>query len=87
MPLKDLVLAMNDVPKKITKIAEGLPYRDYMTVGVLTPKLALKNETDIKTLGNIVPDDWVYVHDKSVKMGRFQLFNNWSPYSACTPVS
>ena len=80
MSLKDLVLAMNDVPKKITKIAEGLPYRDYMTVGVLTPKLALKNETDIKTLGNIVPDDWVYVHDKSVKMGRFQLFNNWSPY-------
>lgn len=80
MPLKDLVLAMNGVPKKITKIAEGLPYRDYMTVGVLVPKLALKNETDIKTLGNIVPDDWVYVHDKSVKMGRFQLYNNWSPY-------
>lgn len=80
MPLKDLVLAMNDVPKKIVDIAAGLPYRDYMTVGVLAPKLALKNETSIKTLGNIVPDDWVYVHDKSVKMGRFQLFNNWSPY-------
>lgn len=80
MPIKDLVVVMNDVPKKITKIAEGLPYRDYMTVGVLTPKLALRNETDIKTLGNIVPDDWVYVHDKGVKMGRFQLFNNWSPY-------
>ena len=80
MPMKDLVLAMNDTPKKMVKIAEGLPYRDYMTVGVLVPKLALKNETNIKTLGNIVPDNWVYVHDKSVKMGRFQIYNNWSPY-------
>ena len=80
MPIKDLVAAMNNVPKKYEKIAFGLPYRDYMTVGVLVPKLALKNETNIKTLGDIVPDNWVYVHDKSVKMGRFQLFNNWSPY-------
>ena len=85
MPMKDLVLAMEDVPKKIMKIARGLPYRDYMTVGVLSPKLALKNETDIKTLGNIVPDNWVYVHDKSVKMGRFQIYNNWSPYLVKDP--
>ncbi|MBQ6147581.1 NAD(P)/FAD-dependent oxidoreductase [Candidatus Saccharibacteria bacterium] len=80
MPLKDLVEAMNDVPKKYLEIASGLPYRDYMTVGVLSKKLSLKNETNIKTLGNIVPDNWVYVHDKSVKMGRFQIYNNWSPY-------
>ena len=80
MPIKDLVEAMNDVPEKYLKIASGLPYRDYMTVGILTKKLALKNETNIKTLGNIVPDNWVYVHDKSVKMGRFQIYNNWSPY-------
>lgn len=80
MPIKDLVAAMNDVPKKYAKIAAGLPYRDYMTVGVLVPSLMLKNETNIKTIGGIVPDDWVYVHDKSVKMGRFQIFNNWSPY-------
>lgn len=80
MPIKDLVMAMNDVPKKMMKIAEGLPYRDYMTVGVLSKKLALKNETNIKTLGNIVPDNWVYVHDRNVKMGRFQIYNNWSPY-------
>ena len=80
MPIKDLVEAMDGVPKKMMKIAMGLPYRDYMTVGVLAPRLALKNETDIKTLGDIVPDNWVYVHDKSVKMGRFQIYNNWSPY-------
>ncbi len=80
MPVKDLVLGMNDVPEEYRKIANGLPYRDYMTVGVLIPKLNLKNETKTKTIGNIVPDNWVYVHDKNVKMGRFQIYNNWSPY-------
>ncbi len=80
MPVKDLVLGMNDVPDEYREIAKGLPYRDYMTVGVLIPKLNLKNETKIKTIGNIVPDNWVYVHDKNVKMGRFQIYNNWSPY-------
>ncbi|MBR4454989.1 MAG: NAD(P)/FAD-dependent oxidoreductase [Solobacterium sp.] len=80
MPLKDLVCGMNEVPEDIRSIAEGLPYRDYMTVGVLVNKLNLKNETDQKTVGNIVPDNWVYVHDRNVKMGRFQIYNNWSPY-------
>ena len=80
MPVKDLVLGMNDVPEQYANIAEGLPYRDYMTVGVLIPHLELKNETKIKTIGNIVPDNWVYVHDRNVTMGRFQIYNNWSPY-------
>ncbi len=80
MPVKDLIGGMNDVPAEPARIAEGLPYRDYMTLGVLIPKLNLKNKTKIKTVGNIVPDNWVYVHDRTVKMGRFQIYNNWSPY-------
>lgn len=80
MPIKDLVAGLNDVPTDFRDIAKGLPYRDYMTVGVLLSHLNLKNKTKIKTVGNIVPDDWVYVHDKNVKMGRFQIYNNWSPY-------
>jgi len=80
MPIKDLVAGMNDVPKQYAKIAEGLPYRDYITVGVLVNKLNLKNKTKIKTVSDIVPDNWVYVHDKGVRMGRFQIYNNWSPY-------
>ncbi len=80
MPVKDLVEGMNDVPEKYRSIASGLPYRDYMTVGVLIPHLNLENKTNKKTIGNIVPDDWVYVHDRNVKMGRFQIYNNWSPY-------
>ena len=80
MPIKDLVHGMDGVPDEIREIAEGLPYRDYMTVGVLIPRLKLENRTKTKTIGNIVPDNWVYVHDRSVKMGRFQIYNNWSPY-------
>ena len=80
MPIKDLVAGMNDVPAEPTRIAAGLPYRDYMTLGVLVPKLNLKNKTDIKTVSNIVPDCWVYVQDRRVKLGRFQIYNNWSPY-------
>ncbi len=80
MPVKDLVGGMNDVPKKIARIAAGLPYRDYRTLGVLVPKLNLKNKTKMKTVGNIVPDCWIYVHDRTVKLGRLQIYNNWSPY-------
>ena len=80
MPLKDLVLGINDTPKNILKIAKDLPYRDYITIGVLTNKLNLKNSTDIKTFGNIIPDNWIYIHDKKVKMSRMQIYNNWSPY-------
>lgn len=80
MPLKDLVCGMNDVPPEELQIAKGLPYRDYMTLGVLVPKINLQNKTKLKTVSNIVPDCWVYVQDRRVKMGRFQVYNNWSPY-------
>ncbi|MBE6684006.1 MAG: NAD(P)/FAD-dependent oxidoreductase [Ruminococcaceae bacterium] len=80
MPVKDLVMGMNDVPERELNIAKGLPYRDYITLGVLVPRLALKNKTKRKTISNIIPDNWVYVHDRSVTMGRFQVYNNWSPY-------
>lgn len=69
MPLKDLVAGMENVPENIQHIAAGLPYRDYITVGVLVPSL---NVT--------VPDHWVYVQGGDVKMGRFVVYNNWSPF-------
>ena len=86
MPLKDLAAGMKDVPEEIASIAAGLPYRDYMTLGVLVRKMALENRTGIPTLGNIIPDNWVYVHDRGVKMGRFQVYNNWSPYMVADPA-
>ena len=82
MPVKDLVVGFDgeEVPEKILNIAKGLPYVDFQTVGVLVNKLKLKNKTKIKTLGNIVPDCWIYVQEPEVKMLRLQIFNNWSPY-------
>ena len=80
MPVKDLIAGINGVPEDVSRIAAGLPYRDFVTVGLLLDKLALKNKTKIKTLNNIVPDNWIYVQDVGVKLGRIQIFNNWSPY-------
>ncbi len=71
---------------KIQKIAAGLPYRDFVTIGLLVNKLELKNKTNKRTLGNIVPDCWIYVQDKGVKLGRIQIFNNWSPYMVKNPA-
>lgn len=80
MPLKDLVVDMNDVPENIHAIANGLPYRDFVTLGVLVDKIKLKNTTNMKTINNIIPDCWLYIQEPDVKMGRIQVFNNWSPY-------
>lgn len=86
MPLKDLAEGMGDaIPQEELAIAKGLPYRDFVTVGILTKKLNLVNKTDIKTLNNIVPDCWIYVQDTGVKLGRIQIFNNWSPYMVEKP--
>ena len=87
MPIKDLVSGMANVPSDVRAVAEGLPYRDFVTVGILVNRLNLKNETHLKTLGGIVPDCWIYVQDTNVKMGRIQIFNNWSPYLVKDPVN
>jgi len=82
MPLKDLVEAMgkDNVPEDPYRIASGLVYRDFITVGVIVNELAIKNKTKIKTINNLVPDTWIYVQEEAVKVGRLQIFNNWSPY-------
>ncbi len=86
MPLKDLTKGLNtEVPSEVMDIAQGLPYRDFVTFGVLTNKLKLTNKTNLKTLNNIVPDCWIYVQDTNVKLGRIQIFNNWSPYMVKNP--
>ena len=77
MPLKDLVNAFNiKVPNEIYEIANGLPYRDFVTLGLLLKKIKLKN----KNINELIPDCWIYVQDTKVKLGRIQIFNNWSPY-------
>ncbi|GHT53328.1 hypothetical protein FACS189446_0450 [Bacteroidia bacterium] len=82
MPIKDLVAAIEgvEVPLDVKQIAAGLPYRDFITVGLLLKKMKIKNHTKIKTYDNRVPDTWIYIQERDVKIGRLQIFNNWSPY-------
>lgn len=83
--LKDLVEMTNDIPKKIYDIAHNLPYRDFITVGLVVKKLNIKNETKMKTISNRIPDCWIYIQEKNIKMGRIQVFNNWSYYLVKDP--
>lgn len=86
MPLRDLVLGMDaQLPDDVVRVATGLPYRDFVTVGLLVNSLNLKNETKIKTINDQIPDCWIYVQDTGVKLGRIQIFNNWSPYMVKDP--
>ncbi len=82
MPLKDLAVSIGEeaMGKNIYDIATQLPYRDFITVGLLLKHLNVENQTKIKTLNNRIPDTWIYVQESGVKLGRIQIFNNWSPY-------
>ncbi|MCK9613428.1 MAG: NAD(P)/FAD-dependent oxidoreductase [Bacteroidales bacterium] len=81
MPVKELIIAMdNKVPEEVMEISKGLQYRDFITVGLLLNKLKLKNKTNIPTLNELIPDNWIYIQERDVKIGRLQIFNNWSPY-------
>lgn len=87
MPIKDLVAGMGQehVPANVYKTATNLPYRDFITVGLLVNKLQIQNQTKMKTLSNIVPDCWIYIQERDVRLGRLQIFNNWSPYMVEDP--
>lgn len=83
--VKELVGKMGAAaPPEVKKVADGLAYRDFMTVGLLLDKLKLRSKVMNTTVGKrgIVPDNWIYVQEPDVKVGRLQLFNNWSPYLA-----
>lgn len=82
MPVKELVGAIDGVtvPKNVREVANGLPYRDFITVGLLMKKLKISNNTERKTKNNVIPDNWIYIQEPDVKVGRLQIFNNWSPY-------
>lgn len=84
MPVKDLIRGMGDlVPKSVTTVSEGLVYRDFITLGLLYRKMIVER-TD--SLGNNrVPDNWIYIQESDVKVGRIQVFNNWSPFMVKDP--
>ena len=92
MPVKELVAAMDKektpVPAEVKRVAEGLVYRDFITVGLLLDKLEIKNPAKPGTPESklkFVADNWIYVQESDVKLGRIQIFNNWSPYLVADP--
>ena len=82
LPISDLFkfMGVDSVPANVYTAAIDLPYRDFITVGILVDKLKLKNKTKLPTVNNIIPDTWLYIQESDVKLGRIQVFNNWSPY-------
>lgn len=86
MPIRDLIAAMDGgVPSEVREVAEGLVYRDFLTVGLLAKELAVGNHTAIRTVNGVIPDNWIYIQERDVKLGRLQIFNNWSPYMVRDP--
>ena len=92
MPVKELVAAMDNgmtpVPAEVKRVADGLVYRDFITVGLLLDKLLIKNPAKPGTPESklkFVADNWIYVQESDVKLGRIQIFNNWSPYLVADP--
>jgi protoporphyrinogen oxidase len=88
MPVKDLVAGMTPrPPPDVAAAADGLQYRDFVTVGLLCRKLAIRNQSSIPTLYGLIPDLWIYIQEHEVRIGRLQIFNNWSPYLVADPAT
>ncbi|OYN92502.1 hypothetical protein CGZ91_03185 [Parenemella sanctibonifatiensis] len=93
MPVKDLIAGIRDEhdaglapDAEVRRIATELPYRDFITVGLLLDQLKIRNETPIDDgVASLVPDNWIYIQEPDVKVGRLQVFNNWSPYMVADP--
>ena len=74
MPIKELIAKLEPLPpSEILKAGDKLNYRDFITVSLIIDK---------KT---IFKDNWIYIHDPNVKVGRIQNFKNWSPFMVPDP--
>ncbi len=68
MPLRNLIRALDPPPPdEVRQAAEGLRYRDYLTVALIVRR------------ASVFPDNWLYIHSPEVKVGRIQNYKNWSP--------
>ncbi len=89
MPMQELTRALArggaTVPGEVLEVSEGLQYRDFVTVGVLANRLAVR-EPDTKA-GELIRDTWIYIQEPDVQLGRLQIFNNWSPYMVADPAT
>ena len=78
MPVKELTRALDPPPPAhVREVADGLLYRDFITVGVLCNRLIIRDRDGEK---GAIRDNWIYIQEPDVLVGRLQIFNNWSPY-------
>jgi protoporphyrinogen oxidase len=81
MPIQELVRAFSiPPPAEVREVSEGLIYRDFITVGLLASRLKV-HEKD----GSPLKDNWIYIQEPDVQVGRLQIFNNWSPAMVADP--
>ncbi|ADB18214.1 UDP-galactopyranose mutase [Pirellula staleyi DSM 6068] len=84
MPMQELVRALDaDAPSNVREVSEGLIYRDFITVGLLLDDLKIHEQT--REGKKLLSDNWIYIQEPDVKVGRLQIFNNWSPYMVANP--
>jgi protoporphyrinogen oxidase len=78
-PIRDLMRWFDAAPpRNVLEVSDGLVYRDFITVGLLMKSLKIHDETPEGR--RLVSDNWIYIQEPDVALGRLQIFNNWSPY-------
>jgi protoporphyrinogen oxidase len=86
MPVKDLTAMLQPDDAEVSRIAEHLPYRDFMTAGLLLKRMNAPADRGSRAHANgMPPDNWIYIQEPDVKIGRLQVFNNWSPALVADP--
>ena len=88
MPVRDLVALLDPADEPLRRIAAHLPYRDFMTAGLLLRRMRTTGHAaDRRTANGMPPDNWIYIQEPDVKIGRLQVFNNWSPAMVADPAT
>src|SRR3569832_953933 len=70
-------------PPQVLEVSDGLVYRDFITVGLLVRSLRIHDDTAQGK--SLVADNWIYIQEPDVQLGRLQIFNNWSPFLVADP--
>ena len=84
MPVKELMRCLQaNVPPRVLEVSDNLVYRDFITVGLLLRKLKIHEHSPNGS--KLLADNWIYIQEPDVVVGRMQIFNNWSPYLVADP--
>ncbi len=85
MPICELAAQLKAQDAEIGRIARSLPYRDFMTAGLLVKRMRPTRSAGALTANGMPADNWIYIQEPDVKLGRLQIFNNWSPALVADP--